>query len=272
MKQRLDNILVQRGFFNSRSQAAAAILGGQVSVNGQKVVKAGASFPADAVIEVEEAPRFVSRGGLKLEKAFDSFPLDVAGKAALDGGASTGGFTDCLLKHEARKVIAVDVGYGQLDWKLRKDPRVEVLERTNLRYIKPEDISERPAFAALDVSFISLKKVIPPVIECLQPGFELVALVKPQFEAGRNQVGKGGVVRDIEAHRQVLGQFWDFASEAGCEVRGLVDSGVRGPKGNIEYLFFLSDARHRGRLVDGIDRVKTIEDVLTRVKELLNPA
>ena len=204
MKERLDTILVQRGFFSSRSQAAAAVLAGEVRVNGQPVTKAGTLLGAEVEISIKEEPRFVSRGGLKLEHAFEEFSIDVTGKTALDAGASTGGFTDCLLQHGARKVIAVDVGYGQLDWKLRNDPRVEVLERTNIRNLKPELLSETPAFATFDLSFISLKKVLPAVVACLQPDFQAVALIKPQFEAGRGQVGKGGVVRDETVRKQAV--------------------------------------------------------------------
>lgn len=270
MKQRLDRVLVQRGFFNTRSRAAAAVLAGQVRVGGTTVTKAGEQVDADADIEVSGGDRFVSRGGLKLEHAFENFPIDVAGKAVLDGGASTGGFTDCLLSHGARKVIAVDVGYGQLDWKLRQDPRVEVLERTNIRYLKPEQLSEKPIFAVLDLSFISLKKVISAVIECLQPGFEAVFLVKPQFEAGRGQVGKGGVVRDISVHRRVLEDIWDFLTGCGLSIRGLTESGVRGPKGNVEYLLYAVDGREGAADAGSPDRDGVMEGLLERVGALLN--
>ena len=220
-------------------------MAGEVKVGGQVVTKAGGLVAPDAEITIKEAPRFVSRGGLKLEKAFEEFPIDVRGRVVLDAGASTGGFTDCLLQHGARKVIAVDVGYGQLDWKLRQDPRVEVLERTNIRGLEPEMLSELPDFATLDLSFISLKKVLPAVIKCLNPRFELVALVKPQFEAGRSGVGKGGVVRDPEVHRQVLSDMREFAEAQGLVVMGLIESGVRGPKGNIEYLIYLAGGRDK---------------------------
>ena len=239
-KERLDNILVKRGFFSSRSQAAAAVLAGEVSVAGQAMTKAGAMVAADAEIRLRPRPGYVSRGGLKLEQAFAAFPIDASGRAVLDAGASTGGFTDCLLRHGARKVTAVDVGYGQLDWRLRQDRRVEVLERTNIRYLKPDALSEPPSFATLDLSFISLKKVLPAVINLLNPGFEIVALVKPQFEAGRGQVGRGGVVRDAAVRREVLAGIWDCAAGLGIDVCGLVESGVRGPKGNIEYLIYLA--------------------------------
>ncbi len=270
MKQRLDRILVQRGFFDTRSQAAAAVLAGEVTVGGSTVTKAGAQVDPRAEIAVAKACRFVSRGGLKLERAFERFPIDVSGRAVLDGGASTGGFSDCLLSHGARKVMAVDVGYGQLAWKLRQDPRVEVLERTNIRYLDPGRLSERPDFLVLDLSFISIKKVIGAVIECLRPGFEAVFLVKPQFEAGRGQVGKGGVVRDIAVHRQVLEGIWDHLTEAGLEVRGLVESGIRGPRGNVEYLLYAADGRAgAGAAIPDRDRV--IEGLLERVETLLGP-
>lgn len=247
-KERLDALLVRRGYFSSRSQAAAAILAGDVKVDGVRTAKAGQPVAGDAGIEILSAPRYVSRGGLKLERALQAFALDVRGRAALDAGASTGGFTDCLLQHGARRVIAVDVGYGQLDWSLRQDERVIVLERRNLRHLQPEDLPERPDLATLDLSFISLKKVLPAVIKCLQPGFEIVALVKPQFEAGRGQVGSGGVVRDPEVHRQVLDGIWSFAEEQGLSVCGLTDSGTPGPGGNIEYLIWLRPAGDEGCL------------------------
>ena len=240
VKARLDTILVDRGFFSSRSQAAAAVLAGEVRVGGSPVNKAGAQVAPDAEITLREAQRFVSRGGLKLEHAFEEFSLDVAGKVALDAGASTGGFTDCLLQHGARKVIAVDVGYGQLDWKLRNDSRVEVLERTNIRNLTAAMLSEAPEFASFDLSFISLKKVLPAVINCLRPRFAAVALIKPQFEAGRGQVGKGGVVRDEDVRREVIADIREFIEKSGWGVSGLTESPVRGPKGNIEYLVYFT--------------------------------
>ncbi|MBK5225047.1 MAG: TlyA family RNA methyltransferase [Thermoleophilia bacterium] len=240
MKERLDTVLVQRGFFSSRSQAAAAVLAGEVRVSGQPVTKAGTLVTPDIEVTLKEQPRFVSRGGLKLERAFEEFPIDVTGRVALDAGASTGGFTDCLLQHGARKVIAVDVGYGQLDWKLRNDPRVDVLERTNIRGITQEMLSEAPSFATFDLSFISLKKVLQPVIDTLEEDFQAIALIKPQFEAGRGKVGKGGVVRDSNVRREVLEEIWSFIEESGWVVLGLTESPVRGPKGNREYLLYFA--------------------------------
>lgn len=240
MKERLDTVLVQRGFFSTRSQAAAAVLAGEVRVSGQPVTKAGTLVTPDIEVTLKEQPRFVSRGGLKLERAFEEFPIDVTGRVALDAGASTGGFTDCLLQHGARKVIAVDVGYGQLDWKLRNDPRVDVLERTNIRGITQEMLSEAPSFATFDLSFISLKKVLQPVIDTLEEDFQAIALIKPQFEAGRGKVGKGGVVRDSNVRREVLEEIWSFIEESGWVVLGLTESPVRGPKGNREYLLYFA--------------------------------
>lgn len=242
-RHRLDTILVERGFFPTRSQASAAILAGLVLVEGSVEHKAGRHVTPDIDVQVVEDPVYVSRGGFKLERAFDAFDLNVAGKVALDAGASTGGFTDCLLRNGAASVIAIDVGYGQLDWKLRQDPRVVVMERTNVRYLKCADLPSVPQIATLDFSFISLKKVLPAVTACLAPGFEIVCLIKPQFEAGRQKVGKGGVVRDPVVHRGVILSIWDFCAENGMQVRGLVDSPVRGPKGNIEYLMYLIDGR-----------------------------
>ena len=238
-------------------------------MDGKEAAKAGCLHYPGVDIELKEEPRFVSRGGLKLQRAFEAFNLDVSGRLVLDGGASTGGFSDCLLKNGAARVIAVDVGYGQLDWGLRQDRRVQVMERTNIRYLKPGDLPARPSVAVLDLSFISLKKVIPAVIECLQPGYQIIALVKPQFEAGRGKVGKGGVVRDLPVHREVLEGIWGFAEEAGCRVCGLVDSGIRGPKGNVEYLLYLVDGG--GGNAVALDREAVIEELLRKVEAIINP-
>lgn len=262
-KRRLDVVLVERGFFSSRTRAAAAIMAGLVQVEGQAGPKAGTRVAPDADIVVTEREGRVSRGGLKLERAFEVFPFDVAGKVALDAGASAGGFTECLLRHGAAEVIAVDVGYGQLDWKLRQDPRVYVLERTNVRYLEPGQLPLVPDVATLDLSFISLKKVLPAVIRCLRAGFEIVVLVKPQFEAGREKVGKGGVVRDISVHREVLDGIWEFAEAADCGVKGVTDSGVPGPKGNIEYLMYLVETARPGT---SLDRKATLDGLMARVK------
>lgn len=241
-------------------------MAGDITVNGRPVTKAGSLIPADAQIEVREEPRFVSRGGLKLEKAFAEFAIDVTGCVALDAGASTGGFTDCLLQHGARKVIAIDVGYGQLDWKLRNDPRVEVMERTNVRSLAPEMLSEPPSFATFDLSFISLKTVLPAVIKTLSPGFQAVALIKPQFEAGRGKVGKGGVVRDKAVRREAVSNIWDFIESQGWKVRGLVESPVRGPKGNVEYLIYFAGGAD-GKPSCKLDKERTISAVMAVAPE-----
>ena len=241
MKQRLDVALVERGLMESRQKAQATIMSGLVYVNGQRSDKPGAAVALDAVIEVRGNPlRYVSRGGLKLEKAMASFPISLKGAVCADIGASTGGFTDCMLQNGADKVYAVDVGYGQLAWKLRSDERVVCLERTNARYLSREQIPEALDFASVDVSFISLKLILPPLRALLKESGEAVCLVKPQFEAGREKVGKKGVVRDAAVHREVLEQFLVHAAESGFAVRGLTWSPIRGPEGNSEYLGYLS--------------------------------
>ena len=240
MKERLDIILVERGLFPSREKARAAIMARQVTVDGQMVDKAGTGVKPDAIIELkEDICPYVSRGGLKLAKALDGFSFSLAGAVCMDIGASTGGFTDCMLKNGAIRVYAVDVGYGQLDWKLRNDPRVVNMEKTNIRYLDPGAIAEPLDFISIDVSFISLKLVFPTAQSLLREGGELVCLVKPQFEAGRQQVGKNGIVRDEAVHRQVIEQVHEYALENGFSVRGLTWSPVTGAKGNIEYLMYL---------------------------------
>lgn len=236
-RDRLDRLLVQRGFFDTREQAQAAILAGQVFVAGQRADKPGARFPLDAAIEVRgPAMPYVSRGGLKLACALDSFGINPAGRIALDVGASTGGFTDVLLQRGAARVFAIDVGYGQFAWKLRTDPRVTLLERTNIRHLRPGDLPATPDLAVIDVSFISLAKVLPAVRDLLAPEGEIVALVKPQFEAGPEKVGKGGIVRDPEVHREVLHQVIATASALGYWTAGLIPSPITGADGNREFL------------------------------------
>lgn len=215
-------------------------MAGNVLVEGKPEYKAGRQITADIAIDIIEAPRYVSRGGYKLERALEVFDINVSGSVILDAGASTGGFTDCLLQHGAARVIAADVGYGQLDWKLRQDPRVLVLERINLRHLDCGELPVLPEMATIDVSFISLKKVIPAIVRCLAPEFEIIALIKPQFEAGRDRIGKGGVVRDPQVHQEVIADIRSFAENAGLKVKGVVDSPVKGPKGNIEYLMHLA--------------------------------
>ncbi len=238
-KIRLDVLLVERGLEETRQRAQAVIMSGQVFVEGRRADKPGQSVAADAAVEVRGGLAYVSRGGLKLEKAMKAFPITLEGAACGDIGASTGGFTDCMLQNGARRVYAVDVGYGQLAWKLRSDPRVVCLERTNARYLSREQVPEALDFASVDVSFISLKLILPPLAALLREGGQIVSLVKPQFEAGREKVGKKGVVRDPAVHLEVLERYLDHAREAGLTVRGLTWSPIRGPEGNIEYLGFL---------------------------------
>ncbi|MBO5520861.1 MAG: TlyA family RNA methyltransferase [Eubacterium sp.] len=240
-KVRLDVLLTQRNLAPSREKAKALIMSGEVFVNGQREDKPGSTFAEEAEIEVKAAKPFpyVSRGGLKLEKAVKEFGLNLEGKCCLDIGASTGGFTDVMLQNGAAHVYAIDVGYGQLAWKLREDPRVTVMEKTNIRYVVPEDIGEKAGFGSVDVSFISLTKVLPPARELLEDGAEMACLIKPQFEAGREQVGKKGVVRDPAVHEQVIRKIVTFAEENGFIPLELTYSPIRGPEGNIEYLLHL---------------------------------
>ncbi len=239
-KTRLDQLLMQRGLAPSRQRARALIMAGLVRVDGVRADKPGRSFPEGATIAVQEVSRaFVSRGGEKLQAALSHFGVEVAGNTWLDIGASTGGFTDCLLQHGARRVIAVDVGYGQLDWKLRQDPRVRVLEKTNARLLTPEALGETVDGAVIDVSFISLRLVFPAVVRLLRPGAVVVPLIKPQFEVGKGLVGKGGVVRDAALHRQVTGELSDFFRSLGWAVRGPLASPILGPKGNREFFLLL---------------------------------
>lgn len=240
MKDRLDVLLVKRGLAESREKAKAVIMSGIVYVDGQKEDKAGQTFADTANIEVRGSTlNYVSRGGLKLEKAMECFDVSVKDKVCMDIGASSGGFTDCMLQNGAKKVYAVDVGHGQLAWKLRNDTRVVVMEKTNIRYVKPEDIGESIDFASIDVSFISLSKVLPAAYNLLGERGEIVALIKPQFEAGREKVGKKGVVREKSTHIEVIQNCFAYAKENGFFVRELEFSPVKGPEGNIEYLYHL---------------------------------
>jgi 23S rRNA (cytidine1920-2'-O)/16S rRNA (cytidine1409-2'-O)-methyltransferase len=238
-KIRLDRLLVDRGLVESREKGQALIFAGQVLVNGQKQDKAGVLVPGDAEIRIlgEQMP-YVSRGGLKLEAAVRELVIDVSGKTALDVGASTGGFTDCLLQHGAKKVYAVDVGYGQMAWKLRQDPRVVLIERTNIREMDPSLVPERIDIVTIDVSFISLEKVVPSVMQFLGPKAEIVALIKPQFEVGREQVGKGGIVRDDAAREASKEKIVHFVQEQGFEVKGVIPSPITGQDGNVEFLIY----------------------------------
>ena len=240
-KTRLDVLLVEQGLQESRQKAQATIMAGIVYVNNRKVDKPGTAVPNDAHIEVRgKTLRYVSRGGLKLEKALRDFGVKPEGYVCSDSGASTGGFTDCLLQQGAKKVFAIDVGYGQLDWKIRSDPRVVVMEKTNIRYVTPEQLGEPLDLSVVDVSFISLKIVLPAIQKLLKPTGQVLCLIKPQFEAGRDKVGKKGVVREKSTHKEVLDDFVALADSLGFKILGLTFSPVKGPEGNIEFLGHLS--------------------------------
>ena len=240
-KERLDVLLVSLGLAESRAKAQATIMAGEVYVNGQKADKSGMEVDITSNVEVRgSACPYVSRGGLKLEKALRNFGVDPTGYVCSDSGASTGGFTDCLLQQGASKVFAIDVGYGQLAWKIRNDPRVVVMERTNIRYVTPEDLGQPLDLSVIDVSFISLSLVLPVVKTLLKPTGQILCLIKPQFEAGRDKVGKKGVVRDAAVHEEVLQNFITLAKSLGFTIRNLTFSPVKGPEGNIEFLAHLS--------------------------------
>lgn len=250
-KQRLDVLLVEKGLAPSREKAKAIIMAGIVYVDGNKEDKAGTTFPETATIEVKgKTLPYVSRGGLKLEKAMQKFPITLSGKVCMDVGSSTGGFTDCMLQNGAVKVYAIDVGHGQLAWKLRNDERVVCMEKTNIRYVVPEDIDELAAFSSIDVSFISLTKVLLPVKNLLTEDGQVVCLIKPQFEAGREKVGKKGVVRDRAVHEEVIRMVMDYAESIDFYPLALDFSPVKGPEGNIEYLLFLSKNKKDLEIVD----------------------
>ena len=247
IKKRLDVLLVEQGYADSRAKAQAIIMSGQVYVAGQKADKPGISYEETVEIEVHGAAcPYVSRGGLKLEKALRDFGVNPTGYVCSDSGASTGGFTDCLLQQGAKKVFAIDVGYGQLDWKIRSDPRVVVMERTNVRYVTHEQLGEPLDLSVVDVSFISLRIVLPIIKTFLKDSGQVLCLIKPQFEAGREKVGKKGVVRDPETHKEVLDNFVSLANELGFTILGLTFSPVKGPEGNIEFLGHLTLADAEG--------------------------
>ena len=251
MKERLDVLLVERRLADSREKAKAVIMAGIVYVDGQKEDKAGSMFDVTSNIELRGSTlKYVSRGGLKLEKAMEEFPVNLENSVCMDVGSSTGGFTDCMLMNGATKVYSVDVGHGQLAWKLRQDERVVVMEKTNIRYVLPEHIEDVLDFASIDVSFISLTKVLVPVKALLKTDGKIVCLIKPQFEAGREKVGKKGVVRDISTHKEVISGIVEFAFETGFSVLGLDFSPIRGPEGNIEYLVFLSKDKEKQLIID----------------------
>ena len=251
VKKRLDVLLTEQGYAESRTKAQAIIMSGMVYVDGQKADKPGISYEETVSPEVRgEMCPYVSRGGLKLEKALRDFGVKPLGYVCSDSGASTGGFTDCLLQQGAQKVFAIDVGYGQLDWKIRSDPRVVVMERTNIRYVTPEQLGEPLDLSVVDVSFISLKIVLPAIRELLKPNGQVLCLIKPQFEAGREKVGKKGVVREPETHKEVLDGFVTLAGDLGFTILGLTFSPVKGPEGNIEFLGHLTREKREGIVPD----------------------
>lgn len=262
MKERLDVLLVNRKMADSREKAKAIIMSGIVYVNGQKEDKAGSMFDIYAGIEIKGSTlKYVSRGGLKLEKAMENFPITLKNKVCMDVGSSTGGFTDCMLMNGAVKVYAVDVGHGQLAWKLRQDERVVVMEKTNIRYVNPDNIEELVDFSSIDVSFISLTKVLLPVKNLLTESGEIVCLIKPQFEAGRDKVGKKGVVRDINVHKDVVRMVLDYAMSIGFDVAGLDYSPIKGPEGNIEYLAYLKKTgKEQGEMICEADIDHTVSE------------
>ncbi|MBR5270357.1 MAG: TlyA family RNA methyltransferase [Anaerotignum sp.] len=267
-KERLDVLLVQLGLANSRELAKAYIMAGNVYVDGQKEDKAGTKVAVNADIEVKGSQmKYVSRGGYKLEKAINEFGVQLEGKICLDIGASTGGFTDCMLQNGASKVYAIDVGYGQFAWKLRQDERVVCLEKTNVRYVTHEQVPDEGDFASIDVSFISLTKVLPAVLGVLGPAGQLVCLIKPQFEAGREKVGKKGVVRDINVHREVIEMIVNYVRAQNLGILALDFSPIKGPEGNIEYLIYL-DKSQAGMTVEEVE--KRLEKVVAESHKILS--
>jgi len=245
---RLDTLLAERGLFPSRTRAAASVMAGEVRVGGEgaKASKPGQLVDPEIALAVDERPRFVSRGGIKLANALDRFAIDPAGRSALDVGASTGGFTDCLLQEGARHVVAVDVAYGELDWRLRNDERVTVLERTNARGLRGDDLPYAPDLVAIDLSFISLTKVLPAVLGVVAPVYDVLAMIKPQFEVGRGRVGKGGVVREAGDRRWALVAVAAAARDLGASILGFASSGLPGPKGNLESFVWLAEPDRAG--------------------------
>ena len=263
IKKRLDVLLVEQGYADSRTKAQAIIMSGNVYVNDQKADKPGMSFVETVQLEVRGAAcPYVSHGGLKLEKALRDFGVDPTGFVCSDSGASTGGFTDCLLQQGAKKVFAIDVGYGQLDWKIRSDPRVVVMERTNVRYVTPEDLGEPLDLSVVDVSFISLRIVLPVIKTFLKETGQVLCLIKPQFEAGKEKVGKKGVVREPEIHKEVLDSFVELTKEIGFTILGMTFSPVKGPEGNIEFLAHLTRADVPGIAPDTVAIVSQAHSTL----------
>lgn len=272
MKERLDVILVRQGYAPSREKAKALLMAGSVFVDNQREEKAGAQFDESKIkIEVKGKPiPYVSRGGLKLERALQEFPITLKDSVCMDIGASTGGFTDCMLQNGAGKVYAIDVGHGQLDWKLRCDERVVCMEKTNFRYVTDEQISEPVDFASVDVSFISLTKILPPARALLRMQGEMVCLIKPQFEAGREKVGKKGVVRDQKVHAEVMRAVTDYAEKIGFSVKGLTYSPIKGPEGNIEYLMWIEKSAEES--AENTEREALIEAVVEKAHRALDEA
>ena len=248
VRVRLDTLLAERGLFESRTRAAASVMAGEVRLggNGERAQKPGQMVDPEVAVAVDERPRFVSRGGVKLANALDAFSLDPAGRRCLDVGASTGGFTDCLLQRGASHVVALDVAYGELDWRLRNDPRVTVLERSNARSLVASSLPFEPDLVVIDVSFISIAKVLPAVLACLAPRYDVLAMIKPQFEVGRGNVGKGGVVRDPDDRRAALVSVAEAARGLGASVLGFASSGLPGPKGNLESFVWLAEPGRAG--------------------------
>ena len=273
MKKRLDVLLTEQNPDMTRSKAQAVIMSGAVYVNGQKELKAGSMYGEDAAIEIRgETLRYVSRGGLKLEKAMACFPIHLKERVCMDIGSSTGGFTDCMLQNGAQRVYSVDVGKGLLHYRLRNDPRVVVMEKTNVRYLQPEDVPEKISFASVDVSFISLTLVIPAALNVLDEGKEMVMLIKPQFEAGREKVGKKGVVRDPLVHEEVIRKIFDFVLTQGLVVAGLTYSPVKGPEGNIEYLIYVRAASgcEEGQVLPEEEKTELIRTVVRDAHDSLD--
>lgn len=265
VKKRLDVLVTEAGYADSRSKAQAIIMSGLVYVNGQKADKPGVSYEETVELEVRGAVcPYVSRGGLKLEKALRDFGVDVSGFVCSDSGASTGGFTDCLLQQGAKKVFAIDVGYGQLDWKIRSDERVVVMERTNIRYVTPEDLGEALDLSVIDVSFIGLEIVLPTIKTLLKPSGQVLCLIKPQFEAGKENVGKKGVVRDPKIHKMVLDNFVSLVDSLGFKILGLTFSPVKGPEGNIEFLGHLTLSDVQGIRPDTASVVEQAHNTLDK--------
>ena len=261
MKERLDVLLVKRNLVESREKAKAIIMSGNVFVEGEREDKAGTTFSDEVQIEIKgHTLPYVSRGGLKLEKAVANFDVDLEGKVCTDVGSSTGGFTDCMLQNGAKKVFAIDVGRGQLAWKLRQDDRVSCMEKTNIRYVTPEDLGERIDFSSIDVSFISLTKVLLPIRNYLKEDGQIVALIKPQFEAGREKVGKKGVVREKSTHHEVIETVVSYAVSIGFKVLNIDFSPIKGPEGNIEYLLHIQKTENAGTLEDVDVDLKSVVD------------